>query len=86
MERPLDWEKTITSDTGVQRQRREIIMWTLLADKFAYPDLTRSLLETGDAELVNGTWDRRDGWGSYRGRGENRLGKLLMELRAQIRG
>lgn len=87
MERPLDWESVITSDTGVSRQRRVIVMWSLLADKFTYPDLTRSLLDTGDAELVNGTWDRRDFfWGSYKGRGENRLGKMLMELRAQIRG
>lgn len=73
MKRPEDWEA-----------RREGVMRALLANKFAYPDLTEALIATGDAELINGSWDRRDAFWGAGGGGANRLGILLMELRSDL--
>jgi ribA/ribD-fused uncharacterized protein len=61
-----------------------VIMRELLFLKFALPSLRASLLETGDADLIEGnTWGDTF-WGVCRGRGQNWLGKLLMEVRAEI--
>lgn len=64
---------------------RDVIMRALLELKFAPgSDLARKLLDTGDAELVEGnTWGDRY-WGVCGGRGENRLGKMLVEIRAEL--
>jgi len=54
--------------------------------KFAHhPELRTALLETGDAYLEEGnTWGDRI-WGVYQDQGENRLGKILMKVRAELR-
>ena len=54
--------------------------------KFAHnPELRRKLLDTGDAVLEEGnTWGDRV-WGVYQGQGENRLGKILMKVRQELR-
>ena len=50
-----------------------------------HPDLRVALLATGDAELIEGNdWGDRI-WGVYQGQGENRLGKILMKIRAELR-
>jgi ribA/ribD-fused uncharacterized protein len=60
-------------------------MRTVLAAKFTNPDLRQKLLETGDAQIVEGNnWNDRF-WGVCRGTGQNHLGKLLMELRAKTK-
>ena len=59
----------------------------------AHPALARQLLATGDAEIVEDYTSRPRGsglfWGAARrdgaGAGENRLGRLWMELRAERR-
>jgi ribA/ribD-fused uncharacterized protein len=63
------------------------VMWGLLRQKFSPgTELAARLLATGDAELVEGnTWED-DFWGVYRGKGQNWLGRLLMEVREEIRG
>lgn len=62
-------------------------MRVLIAEKFTPgSDLADRLLATGDFELIEGnTWGDTF-WGVCRGRGENTLGKLLMERRRQLRG
>ncbi len=62
------------------------VMEHCVRDKFTRnADLAAKLLATGDAELIEGnTWGDRV-WGVYQGQGENRLGKLLMMVRAEIR-
>ncbi|MEX2014943.1 MAG: NADAR family protein [Candidatus Saccharimonadales bacterium] len=60
----------------------------LLVKFVANPDLAEKLLETGEEELVEGN-DRGDTfWGVSpmppEGKGENMLGKLLMETRASL--
>ena len=61
------------------------IMRDLLRQKFTRPDLAARLLTTGDADLIEGnSWGDRF-WGqSPVGDGENRLGRLLMEIRRDI--
>jgi ribA/ribD-fused uncharacterized protein len=60
------------------------VMRTCLWLKFKQPCFTEKLLETGTEELVEGnTWNDTF-WGVCRGKGENNLGKLLMEIRTKI--
>jgi ribA/ribD-fused uncharacterized protein len=61
------------------------IMRDLLHQKFTQVTLHNLLLSTGDAELVEGnTWDDTF-WGVCNGVGQNHLGKLIMEIRAEAR-
>lgn len=61
------------------------IMETCVRSKF---QITRSLgdelLDTGDAELVEGNHWGDVYWGVCRGVGENNLGKILMKVRAEL--
>lgn len=61
------------------------VMRQVLEAKFKDPELRKMLLATGDAELVEGS--KSDAfWGvGKNGRGRNTLGRLLMEVRGQIR-
>lgn len=66
------------------------IMEDLIRQKFTrYPDLRQLLLDTGDAEIIEGnTWGDRlwgmtlDNSGQYVG--QNHLGKFLMKVRAEL--
>lgn len=61
------------------------LMRGLVREKFESPFLAYALLGTGDVELVNGnTWNDRF-WGVCRGTGQNWLGKILMEVREDLR-
>jgi ribA/ribD-fused uncharacterized protein len=61
------------------------IMRQVLKSKFTQnPELKAQLIATGDAELIEGNnWNDRF-WGVCRGKGQNHLGKLLMEVRAEL--
>ena len=61
------------------------IMRQVLKSKFTQnPELKAKLIATGDAELIEGNnWNDRF-WGVCRGVGQNHLGKLLMEVRAEL--
>ena len=61
------------------------VMLSLIRGKFQWPDLQAKLLATGDAYLEEGnTWGDRI-WGTVDGQGENRLGKILMQVRDEAR-
>jgi ribA/ribD-fused uncharacterized protein len=62
------------------------VMREVVAAKFQQNlDLMLKLIETGDVELIEGnTWGDTY-WGVCRGKGENHLGKILMELREHAR-
>ena len=66
-------------------QLRIGVMHELLCLKFCPGSLlSTQLLGTGDAELVEGnTWNDHF-WGVCKDSGENHLGKLLMEVRAEL--
>jgi ribA/ribD-fused uncharacterized protein len=66
------------------------VMRDLLRQKFAEAELKAMLLETGEAELIEGnTWNDKT-WGCVKVKGEwigkNYLGKLLMEVRGELSG
>lgn len=64
------------------------VMREILNDKFSSATMAKKLLATGNERLVEGnTWNDKF-WGvdSVTGEGENNLGKLLMEIRNDLKG
>jgi N-glycosidase YbiA len=62
------------------------VMRTLVESKFyQHPLLGQKLLETGDAELVEGNSWGDTFWGVCDGKGSNHLGRILMETRSLLR-
>lgn len=61
------------------------VMLDLLRQKFAHPELRAKLLATGDAQLIEGNWWNDTFWGVCRGIGQNWLGRLLMQVRDEVR-
>ena len=61
------------------------IMLHFLRQKFhGNPELAQALLDTGQEELIEGnTWGDQY-WGVCQGKGENWLGRLLMQVRAEL--
>ena len=64
---------------------KEDIMYEICKSKFASnPDLGKKLLDTGDEYLEEGnTWGDRI-WGTVKGQGQNKLGKILMRVRDEL--
>lgn len=69
-----DWERV-----------KDEVMLTGLRIKFSNPTLRTQLIMTGDEELVEGNWWGDTYWGVCNGVGKNRLGKLLMQVREEIK-
>lgn len=61
------------------------VMREITRIKFQHADLRERLLMTGQQELVEGNTWGDNFWGVCRGVGHNHLGKILMEVRAEIR-
>lgn len=70
-----DWEEV-----------KDSVMYEVCRCKFTQnPELAQALIDTGDAILIEGnTWGDKV-WGTVDGVGENRLGKILMRIREEIR-
>ena len=70
---------------------KDDVMLAGLRLKFQIPELRTELLNTGDAELIEGNFWHDNTWGDcvcdkcLDKPGENRLGKLLMKVREEIR-
>lgn len=62
------------------------VMWNVVHCKFEQnADIRARLLDTGDAYLEEGNnWNDRL-WGTVNGQGANILGKILMEVRKELR-
>ena len=60
---------------------KDKVMLTGLRKKFADPELRSLLLATGDEELIEGNYWGDTYWGVCNGVGQNKLGKLLMQVR-----
>ncbi len=70
-----DWEKVKIG-----------IMKNVLIAKFTqHKILAKKLIDTGDEELIEGNWWNDTFWGVCNGKGENHLGKLLMEIRKKLK-
>jgi ribA/ribD-fused uncharacterized protein len=62
------------------------VMRDCLKSKFTRnPALAKKLVATGDLELVETNWWGDDYWGKCTENGQNWLGKLLMELREELK-
>lgn len=65
------------------------VMRDLVKDKFtrnlSTVDIKKLLLETGDAYLEEGNHHRDTFWGTVDGKGQNWLGKILMEVREELK-
>lgn len=69
-----DWEEV----------KEEVMLKGLRAKFTQCPKLREYLLETGDAALhEDSPWDKY--WGYAKGEGKDRLGKLLMQVREELR-
>ena len=63
---------------------KDKVMEDVVRIKFQNPKLRTLLLETEDAELIEGnSWNDKY-WGVCKGTGENKLGKILMKIRKEI--
>lgn len=63
---------------------RDRVMLHFVQRKFEHPSLAERLMLTGQAELIEGnTWGDRY-WGVCGGRGQNKLGHILMRVRADL--
>lgn len=61
-------------------------MLEIVRNKFKQnKDLAKKLIETGDAYLEEGNWWGDKIWGVCNGEGENRLGKILMQVREELK-
>lgn len=70
-----DWEEVKTQ-----------VMYEIILAKFTQnTDLAEKLIATGDQELVEGNYWKDTCWGVCNGVGENRLGKILMRVREEIK-
>jgi len=62
------------------------VMLRCVRYKFTHhPELARKLLATGDAYLEEGNTWHDTVWGVYEGHGTNWLGKILMQVRDELR-
>ncbi len=64
---------------------RDKVMFELSVQKYTRSDLRKKLLATGNRELVEKNSWKDFYWGVCDGRGENRLGKILMAIRSSLR-
>ena len=64
---------------------KDKVMLTGLRKKFTDPELRSLLLATGDEELIEGNYWGDTYWGVCNGAGQNKLGKLLMQVREEIK-
>ena len=77
--------RTKPYDTAAWELRKERTMREVITAKFTQnPELAAKLIATGSRQLEETNWWGDKIWGVYRGEGENRLGKLLMSVRAGL--
>ncbi len=94
---PVDWRIADMSPSQAKRvgqalplrhdweRIKIIVMRTLVTRKFDdHPTLALQLLNTLDAELIEGNYWNDTYWGVCRGVGENHLGKILMQVRDEL--
>ena len=75
--------KAVTQQSGWEGKKLGV-MEDLVRQKFQSMGLRQQLLETGDAQLVEGnTWGDTF-WGVCKGKGHNHLGKILMRIRDEL--
>ena len=64
---------------------KDEIMFEILQIKFQKACLKRKLAATKNANLTEGNWWGDTYWGVCHGKGQNKLGKMLMKIRNKIK-
>lgn len=65
---------------------KDQIMYEVVYAKFSqHKDLKEKLLNTGNAELIEGNTWHDQYWGVFNGFGKNQLGKILMQVRTELK-
>ncbi len=70
--------------TNWDEKKLEVMNWAI-RQKFKEETLSEMLLSTGDQELIEGNWWKDYFWGVCNGKGENHLGRILMEVREELK-
>ena len=65
--------------------KEEIMMKGVRAKFTQNPEAKELLLKTGEAELIEGNTWRDTFWGVCNGKGQNKLGKILMKIRKEVK-
>lgn len=61
------------------------IMYEINLDKYTrHPILRKKLLDTGNRHLEEANWWGDEFWGTFKGKGRNELGKILMRIREEL--
>ena len=60
-------------------------MYDVVKAKFSIKHLKEMLLATGNEELIEGNLWNDTYWGVCNGKGQNKLGKILMRVREELR-
>lgn len=74
-------------DQAAWEAKKDSVMLKIVRLKFENPQLAQQLLETGDARLEEGNIWNDTYWGISlkTGKGRNKLGKILEQVRAELR-
>jgi len=65
-------------------QVKDKIMEDIVRAKFNDSYMKQFLLSTGNEELIEGNWWNDTYWGVCNGKGQNKLGKILMKIREEL--
>jgi ribA/ribD-fused uncharacterized protein len=77
--------RTKSYDTAAWETRKERTMREVIWAKFSQnPELATKLLATGDKVLEETNWWGDEIWGVFKGKGQNLLGRVLMDTRARL--
>lgn len=81
----IAWEHGARPTQGWDTLRDEVMRIAVRAKFTQHADIRRILLDTGDQTLVEHTKNDRYWGDGGDGSGQNRLGQILMEIRAELR-
>lgn len=77
--------RRLTPREGWEEIRDQVMYDVCLAKFHGNPNLMAKLMATGDEELINTDESGDTYWGVCQGKGENKLGKILMKIRKENR-
>jgi ribA/ribD-fused uncharacterized protein len=78
------WGRSIEIRADWERIKVDVML-NLLRQKFSTAAYKQRLLDTGNCLIQEGNWWGDTFWGVCRGKGENRLGFLIMQVRDELR-
>ena len=74
--------RSTKTEEGWNAVRYEIMVEVVMSKFLRNPELRQKLVDTGDKYLEETNWWRDEFWGVCEERGQNKLGKILMNVRA----